>query len=75
MGYGLSNATDCRETKAGLKASIKERKRAMEEFISLTNRLDMNWEARAQTVGSIAMDIRSMKIRLRSLKRKRNVKK
>jgi len=75
MSYGLSSATDCRETKAGLKASIKERKRAMEEFISLTNRLDMNWEARAQAVGSLAMDIRSMKIRLKSIRRERNVKK
>jgi len=74
MSYGLTSA-ECRETKAGLKASIGEREKVMEDFITISNKIDMNWEARAQAVGSLTMDIRNMKMRLKTMRRKHNGKK
>ena len=63
--YTVETTATCVETKKHLKESIKKEKTKLKDFIELSNHVDMNWEHRYQTIGSIYLNIVNMKDRLK----------
>ena len=65
--YGRVGETreSCVETKKHLKNEIKREKKKLRDFMDVTDRIDMSWEARQQTVGSMYIQIEGMERRLK----------
>ena len=64
--YGIqSTAENCVETKKDLKKRIKVEKEKLKDFFDITAYIDMPWEARQQTIGSMYINILDMKKRLK----------
>lgn len=63
--YGNTVSESCVETKKHLKQSLKDEKKKLKDFFAMTAYIDMPWEARQQTIGSICVNILEMKKRLK----------
>jgi len=66
MSYGNVTSAECRETKKVLKSRISKEKQKLKDFFELTEYIDMSWEARQQTIGSMYVNILGMKKRLKA---------
>ena len=79
MRYGNIPTTavedrDCMPTMRTMKARLKEQKNLIEDFIELTRKVDMNWELRQQTIGSMYLEIRAIKEDIHRLKQRKKLK-
>jgi len=79
MRYGAvpKTATDdrhCMPSIKDMKARLKDQKNLTEDFIELTRKVDMNWELRQQTIGSMYLEIRAIKEEIHRLKQLKKTK-
>jgi len=78
MRYGniptTAAETHCIPTMSNLKTSLKRQKEVMEDFVQFTKQVDMNWELRQQTIGSMYLEIRAIKEEIHRLKQRKKLK-
>ncbi len=65
--YGLDNTMSeaCVETPKMLKKRIKMRETVLEDFIEISKVIDMDWKEKHAAIGTLYLEIRDMKIRLK----------